>query len=82
MRTTLRIIRQNLALALTTVAALLAGVLLGAVHMGGGMLIHEASLLLVVLNSLRLLSSRTGRGAGVLPVCEKDRSSRAMLVNT
>ncbi len=51
---TLRIIRQNLALAVLTALALLAGVLLGDVRMAGGMLIHQASVVLVILNGLRL----------------------------
>jgi Cd2+/Zn2+-exporting ATPase len=34
---------------------LLAGVLLGEVHMAGGMLIHQASVLLVIINGMRLL---------------------------
>ncbi|MCC6314032.1 MAG: cation-translocating P-type ATPase [Thermomicrobiales bacterium] len=54
-RATLRVIRQNLVVALLTVAALLAGVLLREVDMAGGMLIHEASVLLVILNGMRLL---------------------------
>ena len=52
---TLRNIRQNTAIALLTVAALLAGVLLGEVHMAGGMFVHELSVLLVILNGMRLL---------------------------
>ena len=36
---------------------LLAGVLLGEVHMAGGMLVHQASVLLVILNGMRLLKS-------------------------
>ncbi len=51
----LRNIRQNVVVALVTVAALLAGVLLGQVHMAGGMLIHQASVLLVIVNGMRLL---------------------------
>ncbi len=51
----LRNIRQNVVVALVTVAALLAGVLLGEVHMAGGMLIHQASVLLVIVNGMRLL---------------------------
>jgi Cd2+/Zn2+-exporting ATPase len=51
----LRNIRQNVLIALGTVAALLLGVLVGRVHMAGGMLIHEASVLLVILNAIRLL---------------------------
>ena len=44
-----------LVVALATVTLLLAGVLLGEVHMAGGMLVHEASVLLVILNGMRLL---------------------------
>jgi Cd2+/Zn2+-exporting ATPase len=51
----LRNIRQNFAIALLTVAALLIGVLLGEVQMAEGMLVHEASVLVVILNGMRLL---------------------------
>ncbi|MBS1271984.1 MAG: Zinc-transporting ATPase [Candidatus Marinimicrobia bacterium] len=51
---TLRNIRQNVIIALITVAALLTGVLMGSIHMAGGMLIHEASVMIVILNGMRL----------------------------
>ncbi|WP_440999302.1 heavy metal translocating P-type ATPase [Fodinibius sp. SL11] len=51
---TLRNIRQNVVVALVTVAALLTGVFLGSVHMAGGMLIHELSVMAVILNGMRL----------------------------
>lgn len=54
-KATLNNIRQNVVIALVTVALLLAGVLLGKVHMAEGMLIHEASVLIVILNGMRLL---------------------------
>ena len=54
-KATLRNIRQNVLIALATVAGLLIGVLAGEVHMAGGMLIHEASVLIVILNGMRLL---------------------------
>lgn len=54
-KATLRNIRQNVLVALVTVSALLVGVLLGEVHMAGGMLIHEASVLIVTVNGMRLL---------------------------
>ena len=54
-RATLNNIRQNVVIALLTVGGLLAGVLLGEVHMASGMLIHEASVLIVILNGMRLL---------------------------
>ncbi len=52
---TLRNINQNIFIALLTVSVLLAGVIFGKVHMSGGMLIHEASVLIVILNGMRLL---------------------------
>ena len=52
---TLRNIRQNVAIALLTVGGLLTGVLLGEVHMAGGMFVHELSVLVVIVNGMRLL---------------------------
>lgn len=54
-KATLRNIHQNLAIALITVTFLLAGVLLNEVHMAGGMLVHQASVLIVIFNGMRLL---------------------------
>jgi len=54
-KATLGNIRQNVAIALLTVGGLLAGVLLGRVHMAGGMFVHELSVLIVILNGMRLL---------------------------
>lgn len=54
-KATLRNIRQNVGVALVTVTVLLVGVLMGQVHMASGMLIHELSVLLVILNGMRLL---------------------------
>jgi Cd2+/Zn2+-exporting ATPase len=54
-KATLNNIRQNVIIALATVTLLLAGVLLGKVHMAGVMLIHEASVMIVILNGMRLL---------------------------
>lgn len=48
-------IRQNIVIALTTVAVLLAGVLMGGVTMAAGMLFHEGSVLVVIGNAMRLL---------------------------
>ncbi|GAA1927669.1 cation-translocating P-type ATPase [Streptomyces sodiiphilus] len=54
--------RQNIIVALVTVSLLLLGVLLGGVTMAAGMLVHEASVLLVIVNAMRLLRRpRTGR---------------------
>jgi len=54
-RRTVRTIQQNVVIALATVFGLLAGVFWGVVGMAGGMLIHEASVLIVTLNGMRLL---------------------------
>jgi Cd2+/Zn2+-exporting ATPase len=54
-KATLDNIHQNVIIALTTVTVLLLGVLFGRVHMAGEMLIHEASVLVVILNGMRLL---------------------------
>jgi len=54
-RKTNAVVRQNLAIALGTVTLLLAGVLMREVNMAGGMMVHEASVMIVILNSLRLM---------------------------
>src|SRR5690606_6776188 len=62
-RRTVANMRQNIAVALVTVAALVAGVLLGGVTMAIGMLVHELSVLVVIANAMRLLrpAAPTGR---------------------
>ena len=52
---TVRIMRQNIVIALLTVAVLLVGVFAGGVTMAVGMLVHEGSVLLVIVNAMRLL---------------------------
>ncbi len=54
-RRTVRVMRQNIGIALVTVALLLAGVFAGGVTMSVGMLVHEASVLVVIVNAMRLL---------------------------
>ncbi|WP_341856291.1 hypothetical protein [Brachybacterium sp. GPGPB12] len=57
-RRTVRVMRQNIVLAVATVASLLAGVFAGGVTMAIGMLVHEASVLAVIANAMRLLRRR------------------------
>ncbi len=57
-RRTVRVMTQNTAIALVTVAVLLAGVVAQQVGMSLGMFVHEASVLLVILNALRLSAWR------------------------
>lgn len=54
-RRTVNNMHQNIAIALITVTLLLLGVLLGGVTMSVGMLVHEASVLIVIANAMRLL---------------------------
>lgn len=58
-RRTVANMRQNITVALVVVATLLAGVLFGGVTMAIGMLVHEASVLVVILNAMRLLRPDT-----------------------
>lgn len=67
-RATLNNIRQNVVIALITVAGLLAGVFANEVHMAGGMFIHQISVLVVVVNGMRLLRARRSHGRRSLPV--------------
>ncbi len=54
-RRILKVVRQNVVFAVAVVALLLAGVIGRLVFLSGGMLIHEASVLIVILNGMRLL---------------------------
>ena len=66
-RRTVANMRQNIAVALVTVVALMAGVLFGGVTMAIGMLVHEVSVLVVIANAMRLLRRRPVRGGAVAP---------------
>lgn len=54
-KATHRNIKQNIWIAMLTVFALLIGVLLGGVNLAIGMFIHEASVLVVIFNAMRLI---------------------------
>lgn len=54
-KATSRNMKQNTLIALGTVFLLLIGVLNGTVHLASGMFIHEASVLLVIVNAMRLI---------------------------
>ena len=66
-KATVRNMLQNTVIAIGTVVALLAGVLLGHVFMSTGMLVHELSVLVVILNAVRLTRFRM-RGSQVVQV--------------
>ena len=65
---TVSIMRQNIVIALATVALLLAGVFAGGVTMAIGMLVHELSVLVVIANAMRLLRDT---GSGRAPAAAK-----------
>jgi len=50
--------KQNILFAIMVAALLLAGVLIRTVDLSIGMLVHEFSVLLVILNAIRLLRYR------------------------
>jgi hypothetical protein len=60
-----RVIRQNLVVSLGTVVVLVAFATLGKIPLTAGVLGHEGSTVIVVLNSLRLLFTRLKGGRGV-----------------
>ncbi len=66
-RATLTNMRQNLVIAVLTVIGLLIGVYTGTIHMAGGMLVHQLSVLVVILNGMRLLRVPKAARARVAP---------------
>ncbi|WP_035051242.1 heavy metal translocating P-type ATPase [Carnobacterium pleistocenium] len=54
-KVTTRNMKQNIFIAVGVVVILLTGVLMGSVHLASGMFIHEASVLIVILNAMRLI---------------------------
>lgn len=65
-KTTVRNMKQNMFFAIGTVALLLGGVLIGNVNLASGMLIHELSVLLVILNAVRLVGYKPKKNKVVL----------------
>jgi len=57
-RRILGVIRQNVAIAVLTVLVLLFGVLNRSVGLSLGMLVHQASVLIVIANGMRLLRAK------------------------
>ncbi|MDO5737295.1 MAG: HAD-IC family P-type ATPase, partial [Propionibacteriaceae bacterium] len=57
---TVSVMKQNMAISLITVVALLVGVFAGGVTMSIGMLVHEGSVLIVIINAMRLLRNTHG----------------------
>nr|WP_306271211.1 cation-translocating P-type ATPase [Ornithinimicrobium sp. HY1793] len=76
-RRTARVMRQNIAIALITVVVLLAGVFAGGVTMSIGMLVHEVSVLVVIVNAMRLLRNQTRPTVPGRPAARRYRPRRA-----
>lgn len=55
--------KQNTFIAVAVVFILLAGVLADRVHLASGMFIHEASILVVILNAMRLIGFKSNPGS-------------------
>lgn len=51
--------RENIFIAIATVAFLLVGLIFGYIYMASGMFVHEASILVVIFNAMRLLKFQT-----------------------
>lgn len=52
---TVRVTKENIALAIGVVIFLLVGLILGVIYMASGMFVHETSILIVILNAMRLI---------------------------
>ena len=76
---TASVMRQNIGIALVTVVVLLAGVFASGVTMSIGMLVHEASVLVVIANAMRLL--RSTRGSAAAPEKERPTPTAAQPAN-
>lgn len=57
-RATVANTRENIGIALTTVLLLFTGLFAGFIYMASGMFVHEASILIVIANALRLLHEK------------------------
>lgn len=72
---TVNVMRQNIVIALATVVALLVGVFAGGVTMSVGMLVHEGSVLVVILNAMRLM--RNDKYSTAMSKTERSPSAQA-----
>ncbi|WP_334352836.1 heavy metal translocating P-type ATPase [Companilactobacillus sp. HBUAS56257] len=51
--------KENIIIAVGTVALLLLGLIIGVIHMGSGMFVHELSILVVIFNAMRLIRNKS-----------------------
>src|SRR5699024_10564827 len=77
---TIRNMKQNTIFAVATVVFLLIGVLKGDVHLASGMFIHEASVLLVILNGMRLITFKERQPINPKQEVRNDHESKKLNV--
>ncbi len=53
--------KENIFIAVGTVALLLLGLIVGVIHMGSGMFVHEISILVVIFNAMRLIKNKSSK---------------------
>lgn len=53
--------KENIFIAVGTVALLLLGLIVGVIHMGSGMFVHEISILVVIFNAMRLIKNKPAK---------------------
>jgi len=53
--------KENIIIAVGTVALLLLGLIVGIIHMGSGMFVHEISILVVIFNAMRLIKNKPAK---------------------
>ncbi|WP_119326695.1 cation-translocating P-type ATPase [Companilactobacillus musae] len=53
--------KENIIIAVGTVALLLLGLIVGIIHMGSGMFVHEVSILVVIFNAMRLIRNKPAK---------------------
>ena len=53
--------KENIVIAVGTVALLLLGLIVGIIHMGSGMFVHEISILVVIFNAMRLIGNKSSK---------------------
>ena len=53
--------KENIIIAVGTVALLLIGLIVGVIHMGSGMFVHEISILVVIFNAMRLIRNKSSK---------------------
>jgi Cd2+/Zn2+-exporting ATPase len=75
-KATVRNMKQNMFFAVGTVVLLLAGVLTKNVNLASGMLIHELSVLLVILNAIRLVRYKPSASKQSYRIDEKQTSTK------